>query len=66
MDYSGKYIFIRFNPDKYTDKYGKTKNPYINSRLQVLENIINKHIKRIEQEGDNDLLEIHHVFYDEI
>jgi len=24
MVHSGKWIFIRFNPDKYTDKSGKT------------------------------------------
>ena len=66
MDYSGKYIFIRFNPDKFKDAYGKNKNPCINSRLQVLDNVINKHINRIEQGEHVDLVEIHHIFYDEI
>jgi len=26
MDFSGKYIFIRYSPDKYIDKYNKSKN----------------------------------------
>ena len=37
MDFSGKYIFIRYNPDKFKDKYGKTKNPYFETRVEVLE-----------------------------
>jgi hypothetical protein len=66
MDYSGKYIFIRYNPDKFKDKYGKSKNPYFDTRMEVLENVINKHILRIQAEDNENLLEIHHVFYDEI
>ena len=27
MDLTGNYIFIRYNPDKYKDKYNKSKNP---------------------------------------
>jgi hypothetical protein len=41
MDFSGKSIFIRYNPDKLKDKYGKSKNPYFESRMEVLENVIN-------------------------
>jgi hypothetical protein len=33
MGYTGKWIFIRFNPDKYTDKDGKRRNPEIATRL---------------------------------
>ena len=29
MDFSGKFIFIRYNPDKFIDKYGKSKNPNV-------------------------------------
>ena len=66
MDFSGKYIFIRYNPDKFKDKYGKSKNPYLYKRMEVLENVINKHSLRIQADGNDDLVEIHHVFYDEI
>ena len=65
MDFSGKYIFIRYNPDKFIDKYGKSKNPMFNTRMEVLEMHIDKHIERIQNEDNKDLLEIHHIFYDE-
>ena len=48
MDFSGKYIFIRYNPDKFIDKYNSSKNPFFQTRMDVLENNINKHIQRIE------------------
>ena len=67
MDFSGKYIFIRYNPDKFIDKYGtsKSKNPMFNTRMEALEMNINKHIERIQNEDNKDLVEIHHLFYDE-
>ena len=40
MDFSGKYIFIRYNPDKFIDKYKVSKNPYFDTRMEVLENMI--------------------------
>lgn len=66
MDFSGKYVFIRYNPDKFKDKYDVSKNPFFEMRMQVLENVINKHIQRIESDENQDVVEIHHVFYDEI
>ena len=65
MDFSGKYIFIRYNPDRYVDKFGKTKNPMFETRMNVLERSINKHIERINNEENKEFLEIHHLFYDE-
>ena len=65
MDFSGKYIFIRYNPDKYIDKFGKSKNPMFETRMDVLERSIDKHIERINNEDNKELLEIHHLFYDE-
>ena len=65
MDFSGKYIFIRYNPDKYIDKLGKSKNPMFETRMEILEKSINKHIKRIENGENQDLVEIHHLLYDE-
>ena len=66
MDFSGKYIFIRYNPDKFIDKYKASKNPYFDTRMEVLENMIKKQISRIETTENNELVEIIHVFYDEI
>ena len=65
MDFSGKYIFLRYNPDKYIDKFGKSKNPMFETRMEVLEKSINKHINRILNEENKELIEIHHLFYDE-
>ena len=65
MDFSGKYIFIRYNPDKFKDKYGKMKNPFFETRVEVLEKAIEKHILRIIAEDNDNLVEIHHLFYDE-
>ena len=62
MDFSGKYIFIRYNPDKFTDKFKHVKNPFFETRMQVLESMINKHAQRIERAENTDLVEIHHVF----
>ena len=61
MDFSGNIFFIRYNPDKFTDKYGKSKNPMFDTRMEVLETSINKHIMRILDEEKTDLVEIHHV-----
>jgi hypothetical protein len=66
MDWSGKFLFIRYNPDKFKDKYNKTKNPFFDTRMDVLEACINKHVERINKDENNDLIEIHHIFYDEV
>jgi hypothetical protein len=28
MDFSSKYIFIRYNPNRFIDKYNTSKNPF--------------------------------------
>ena len=56
---------LDINPDKFTDKYGKSKNPMFDTRMEVLETTINKHIMRILNEENANLVEIHHLFYDE-
>ena len=66
MDFSSKYIFIRYNPDQYKDKNNKTKRPQLNTRMETLEKEINKHIDRIKQNKNIELLEIHHLFFNEI
>jgi hypothetical protein len=65
MVYSGKWIFIRFNPDKYKDKSGRNKNPSISTRLTVLKKEIKKQIERIQNEENKDLVEIIKLYYDE-
>lgn len=64
MAYGGKFIFIRFNPDKYKDENGKSCNPMLFNRLIVLEEEINKQIKKIENDENKDLLEVIELYYD--
>ena len=59
-----KYIFIRFNPDSYNDKNGKKCNPSISTKLLTLKEEIDKQIKRIQNEENNDLLEIKYLYFD--
>ena len=62
----GKLVFIRFNPDKYTDKNGTRRNPEISTRLRALHQEIEKQIKIIENDENDDLLEIIPMYYNEI
>jgi len=64
MAYGGKFVFIRFNPDKYKDESGKSCNPMLFNRLIVLEEEIQKQMKRIENDENKDLLEIFELYYD--
>ncbi len=65
MAYSGKWIYIRFNPDKYIDKNGQNINPEISTRLRVLKEEIDKQIKRINLEQNEELLEKIYLYYDQ-
>ena len=62
--FSGKWIFIRFNPDVYKIN-GKKKHTSISTRLTQLKKEIDKQIKRIENEENIDLLEVIKMYYDE-
>jgi len=64
MLHSGKFIFIRFNPDKYINSKGIVVNPYIKLRMNDLKDEINKQIDRINNEKNEELLEIIYLFYD--
>ena len=64
MVFSGKWIFIRFNPDAYKDHKGNRKNQNLTTRLPILVNEIKRQIKRIENEENTGLLEIHPLYYD--
>lgn len=64
MAFSGKWIYIRFNPDKYVAKNGKNKNPMISTRLPVLLDEIKKQMWRIQTEQNSELIERIYLFYD--
>jgi hypothetical protein len=65
MLHGGKFVYIRFNPDKYKDKNGKSINPMLYTRLPVLHKEIEKQINRIENEENIELLEIIKLYYNE-
>ena len=66
MIHSGKWIFVRFNPDKYKDSTGKiTTEPPLEDRLAPLKKEINKHIERIKKGKNTELFEIHYMYYDQ-
>lgn len=57
MDFSGKYIFIRYNPDKYKLN-DKTKNPRFETRMDELVKEINKHTERIKNNENKELVHL--------
>jgi len=63
MAFGGKFIFIRFNPDKYKENE-KSCNPMLVNRLPVLENEINKQINRIVSNENTELLEVIELYFD--
>lgn len=64
MLHGGKFVFIRFNPDKFNNVNGTIKNPYMKLRMETLKNEINTQIERINNETNKELLEIVYLFYD--
>ena len=64
MAFSGKWIYIRFNPDKYVSSTGKSLNPSIATRLRILHTEIDKQIKRILKEEITEPVERIYLFYD--
>jgi len=63
MLHGGKFIFIRFNPDKFENYTGTKINPCMKRRMIELKEEIEKQIERIKKEENKELLEIHYLFY---
>lgn len=61
MDFSGKYIFIRYNPDKYKIN-GVSKNPQFETRMKRLKQEVDHQLGRIER-NENELVEIIKLYY---
>jgi hypothetical protein len=64
MAFSGKWVYIRFNPDKYVNKKGVNKNPMIASRLVELQREIKKQVERIQKEENIEMIERVYLYYD--
>ncbi len=65
MAFTGKWIYIRFNPDQYIIKTGKRKNPTIATRLGKLKLEIENQISRAENGENDEFVEIIYMYYDE-
>lgn len=62
MDFSGKYVFLRINPDEYIDKDSGNKiDPPFEQRLSLVCDKINEIVSNIPT--STELVEIHHMFY---
>jgi len=64
MAFSGKWVYIRFNPDKYVSKKGVNKNPMIASRLVELKNEVERQLERIQKGENIELIERVYLYYD--
>jgi hypothetical protein len=64
VNFTCKYIVIRFNPDSYVNKKGVKTNPYISARLEELKKEMDKQLKRIDNNENDELLEVVHLYYD--
>lgn len=64
MVFSGKFVFIRFNPHLYFRKQ-QYHNPSMEERLEALKCEIDLQLERISKGENQDLVEIHYLFYDE-
>ena len=58
MIHSGKWIYIRFNPDKTIEHKVDMED-----RIILLLDVIKKQIERIEKEENTELVEIIKLFY---
>ena len=64
MIHGGKFIFIRFNPDKFVDEKGVRQVIEMDEKLEVLEKEIRKQMNRIKNNKNDELLEIIYLFFD--
>ena len=64
MAYSGKWVYIRFNPDSYKDTHGVKCNPPLESRFASLGDEIRRQIARINAEENKELVERIYMYYD--
>jgi hypothetical protein len=66
MSHSGKWVYIRFNPDKYRNAKGKWVDLDMSVRLEALKFELEKQIIRIENEENMELVERVYMYYDQL
>lgn len=65
MIFTGKWYYIRYNPDTYKDKSGITQNPDMKTRLTKLQEVMDAAIYDILNDKNEELLLIEYVYFDE-
>lgn len=65
MDFSGKYIFIRYNPDPFRNEKSIKINPQFEERMKKLLSEITNQVSRIKNDINKDLVEIYYLYYHE-
>ena len=64
MAQSGKFIYIRINPDRYKNHDGIKRNPKLEDRFPRLKQEVDKQVKRINDEANTELVEEVYLFFD--
>jgi hypothetical protein len=65
MIFTGKWYYIRYNPDSYRDANNIIQNPDIYTRLAHLKKTIDKAINIISNDKNEELIIIEYIYYDE-
>lgn len=63
MDFTGRFVFLRINPDSYKTA-GVRVNPSFQERLPVVEEKLRELLQAVDRPTDQ-LVEVHHLFYDQ-
>ena len=67
MDFTGRFVFLRINPDPYKVA-GIKRDPSFEERLASVEEKIADLLTDIESGGEDDsqdMVQVHHIFYDD-
>jgi hypothetical protein len=64
MVHGGKFVFIRFNPDKYINRHNTKVNPYMKKRMERVSDEIIYQSNRILEDRNEQLVDIVYLFYD--
>ena len=67
MDFTGRFVFLRINPDPYKVA-GVKQDPGFDDRLSLVEDKIAELLTDVEsgiEDDSQDMVQVHHMFYDE-
>lgn len=64
-DFTGRYVFLRINPDPFRDASGVRVDPPLDERVRVAEEKLAEVLDGLDDDKENDgLVAIHHLFFD--